>query len=205
MKSYRLYLLLPLLVLSPLWVNAAAYIKFEGIDGEAKDKDHKGWSDLSSVYMQTADHKGWSDLPSFSQGTARPGEGRGLATGKRDAASGLATGKRDAASGLPTGKRDAASGLPTGKRQHRPIRIVKPIDKATPMLAKALASGDSIGNVRIHRMVKNNERNLVLLNATVSAIETGAKTEQVTLNFQDIRQVDLRRMAGAKEKANKTK
>jgi type VI secretion system secreted protein Hcp len=26
----------------------AAYVKFEGIDGEAQDKDHKGWSDLLS-------------------------------------------------------------------------------------------------------------------------------------------------------------
>lgn len=26
----------------------AAYIKFDGVDGEALDKDHKGWSDLSS-------------------------------------------------------------------------------------------------------------------------------------------------------------
>lgn len=26
----------------------AAYIKFDGIDGEAQDKDHKGWSDLAS-------------------------------------------------------------------------------------------------------------------------------------------------------------
>lgn len=27
----------------------AAYIKFDGVDGECIDKDHKGWSDLSSV------------------------------------------------------------------------------------------------------------------------------------------------------------
>lgn len=26
----------------------AAYIKFDGVDGEAQDKDHKGWSDLMS-------------------------------------------------------------------------------------------------------------------------------------------------------------
>lgn len=35
----------------------AAYIKFEGIDGEAQDKDHKAWSDLAS----------------FSQGITQPG------------------------------------------------------------------------------------------------------------------------------------
>lgn len=40
----------------------AAYIKFDGIDGEAQDKDHKNWSDLGS----------------FSQGMTQPG---GAATG----------------------------------------------------------------------------------------------------------------------------
>jgi len=37
----------------------AAYIKFDGVDGEAQDKDHKNWSDLLS----------------FSQGMTQPGGG----------------------------------------------------------------------------------------------------------------------------------
>ena len=45
----------------------AAYIKFEGVDGEAQDKDHKGWSDLLS----------------FSQGLSRPGGGTTGATRRR--------------------------------------------------------------------------------------------------------------------------
>ncbi len=40
----------------------AAYIKFDGVDGEAQDKDHKGWSDIAS----------------FNQGLSQPG---GAATG----------------------------------------------------------------------------------------------------------------------------
>ncbi len=37
----------------------AAYIKFDGVDGESQDKDHKAWSDLMS----------------FSQGLTQPGGG----------------------------------------------------------------------------------------------------------------------------------
>ena len=37
----------------------AAYIKFEGVEGEAQDKEHKGWSDLLN----------------FSQGLTQPGGG----------------------------------------------------------------------------------------------------------------------------------
>ena len=35
----------------------------------------------------------------------------------------------------------AASGTPTGKRQHKPITITQPVDKATPKLAEAVATG----------------------------------------------------------------
>lgn len=37
----------------------AAYIKFDGVDGECKDKDHKSWSDIES----------------FQQGLSQPGGG----------------------------------------------------------------------------------------------------------------------------------
>lgn len=46
-----------------LTAQSAAYIKFDGVDGESQDKDHKAWSDLLS----------------FSQGVHQPG---GDATGQ---------------------------------------------------------------------------------------------------------------------------
>lgn len=46
---------------------AAAYIKFDGVDGESKDKDHQGWSDLLS----------------FSQGLHQPGGGKTGSTRQR--------------------------------------------------------------------------------------------------------------------------
>ena len=45
----------------------AAYIKFDGVDGEAQDKDHKGWSDILS----------------FGQGVRQPGGGSTGATRRR--------------------------------------------------------------------------------------------------------------------------
>ena len=45
----------------------AAYIKFDGVDGEAQDKDHKSWSDLSS----------------FQQGISQPGRGATGSTRRR--------------------------------------------------------------------------------------------------------------------------
>lgn len=79
---------------------SAAYIKFDGVDGESTDKDHKGWIEIVSVSEAVA-------------------------------------------------PRDAASGMPTGKRQHKPVTITKPVDKASPVLAKSLAEGKHLSNVTI--------------------------------------------------------
>jgi type VI secretion system secreted protein Hcp len=38
----------PGVILAPAATAAAAYIKFDGVDGEAQDRDHRSWSDLIS-------------------------------------------------------------------------------------------------------------------------------------------------------------
>lgn len=43
--------------------------------------------------------------------------------------------------------RDPQSGLATGRRVHHPVRIVKRIDKASPMLYQALTSGERFPEV----------------------------------------------------------
>jgi type VI secretion system secreted protein Hcp len=40
--------------------------------------------------------------------------------------------------------RDAATGLPTGKRQHKPLTIVKLIDRSTPLLYQALVTNEKM-------------------------------------------------------------
>ena len=46
--SSTLGLVAPAAALFVSHADAAAFIKFDGIDGESQDKDHKGWSDLLS-------------------------------------------------------------------------------------------------------------------------------------------------------------
>ena len=48
-----------------------------------------------------------------------------------------------------TSPRDPSSGLPTGKRQHKPFVIKKEIDKATPLLYKALVSNENLTEVTL--------------------------------------------------------
>ncbi|MEH6352588.1 Hcp family type VI secretion system effector [Pseudomonas sp. 3JA] len=45
--------------------------------------------------------------------------------------------------------RDPQSGQPTGPRTHHPLVITKVFDKASPLLLKALCSGESLSEVKI--------------------------------------------------------
>ena len=238
MKTTPLLRCMFVLVLTPLLAHSAAYLKFDGVDGESKDKDHKGWIDIDSMSYRAEGHKDWITIESFSQvihrdiaarnvqtprdatsgqATGKRERASGLSTGRRDAASGKSTGRREAASGLSTGKRDAASGLPTGKRQHKPIRVTKPIDKASPVLAKAMSNGSSIGNVTIQRVENGKTETLVLTNVMVANMQKARNSEHVTFTYEKIRQTANASVRGwdaknkqaiqgrAKEKANRTK
>ena len=46
----------------------AAYIKFEGVDGEAQDKDHKNWSDLGTFGQAIHQPGGGSTGPTRRRG-----------------------------------------------------------------------------------------------------------------------------------------
>jgi type VI secretion system secreted protein Hcp len=45
--------------------------------------------------------------------------------------------------------RDATTGLPTGKRQHQPFRVVKLINRASPVLLNVLATDERLTTVTI--------------------------------------------------------
>jgi type VI secretion system secreted protein Hcp len=71
--------------------------------------------------------------------------------------------------------RDAATGQATGRRQHKPVRIVKAIDKSSPLLYRAIATNEILPTVEF-RFRRTTEKGaevyykVTLTNASVSAI-----------------------------------
>lgn len=45
---------------------------------------------------------------------------------------------------------DLATGLPTGRRQHHPFRVVKLVNRGSPLLMQALASNETLTEVRLN-------------------------------------------------------
>ena len=75
--------------------------------------------------------------------------------------------------------RDSASGLPSGKRQHQPFRLVKLINKASPLLVNAIARNETFDLVEI---------TLWATDPTGSGIES----KLLTYSLSNARLVDLR-------------
>lgn len=71
MNTLRCLLAAILTVAAISSASAAAYIKFDGVDGEAQHKDHKNWIDVQSV----------ADVPAAPPTTREAGSG--MATGRR--------------------------------------------------------------------------------------------------------------------------
>jgi len=73
--------------------------------------------------------------------------------------------------------RDPASGLPTGKRMHKPLNILKEIDKTSPLLRTALVNNETITAfelkfwtlVSINGVEKQNYT-IRLINASIASI-----------------------------------
>ena len=78
--------------------------------------------------------------------------------------------------------RDVASGLPTGKRQHKPLMIMKELDKSSPLLYQSLVTNENITEWKLEfwtpqlaaRMGSGAEvqhYTIELMNANIASIE----------------------------------
>jgi type VI secretion system secreted protein Hcp len=135
----------------------AGYLRVIGpqgaLDGASKDPAHMNWIPVTSIVAgdlngdAIADRE--SSTPSVSEITATHatvgagGGGAGKASGKNTTMN-TGTGMSKAAA-----PRDAASGMPTGRRQHKPFVVMKELDKASPLLARACVSGERLKEVDV--------------------------------------------------------
>jgi type VI protein secretion system component Hcp len=133
------------------------------IDGASKDPAHMNWISISSVVAGDLNGDAMADREASAPSVSEIQSPRDLATGQ---ASGRKSGSiivRDSSSSAvresptkaSTGKtmvRESptlTSGMATGKRMHKPLTITKELDKASPLLAQACASGQHLKEVDV--------------------------------------------------------
>jgi len=86
--------------------------------------------------------------------------------------------------------RDTATGMSTGRRMHSTITVTKEIDAASPKLAAALNSNETLKQVVITFLGgsggEKTARRIVLTNATIVSVRKAGRNEQITLDYQAI-------------------
>lgn len=131
--------------------EAAAYIKFDGVDGEATDKEHKDWINLLS----------------FQQTISR---------------------ESSATSGSTRARSSAV---------FEDIVLTKQLDKSTPKLQEAIATGKVYPSVEFElaadyggsraTYLKYELKNVMVTSYSISGGADGVPTEQFSLNFEEIK------------------
>jgi type VI protein secretion system component Hcp len=128
------------------WAAFDTYIQIVGVDGASKEPAHMNWITVSSVVAQDLNADAQADreasAPSVSELTAKP-------TAAGAAKANIGSSSSGAGAGKVIESRDSASGLPSGKRMHKPFTITKEIDKSSPLLTQACASGKHFPEVDV--------------------------------------------------------
>lgn len=139
----------PLFLARTAWAAIDTFIRITGpngvIDGGSKDPAHVNWVAVSSVLGGDLNGEAMADQEAADKsksGTDSWSAPTKSAIGSQS--SGAGSGKVSAA--VP---RDAATGMATGKRMHKPFTITKEVDKASPLLMKACASGQHFPQVDV--------------------------------------------------------
>ena len=115
------------LAVSAAPANAAAYLKFDGIEGQAASSDKPRLAVL--------------EVQAWAWGAKDGAKGGNVEFEWKVEEGESAPPRPGGAEDIATAPAAAASGTPTGKRQHKPLTITKEVDKATPKLAEAVAKG----------------------------------------------------------------
>jgi type VI secretion system secreted protein Hcp len=133
-------------------INAAAYIKFDGIGGEAKSEGHEGWIEILS----------------FNQGIHKPKQGASGSTRRRSAA------------------------------VFGDLTVAKELDKSSPKLAEAVATGRVIPRVTLDVTVATERGEMTyyryeLTNVLVTSYQVSMDNPELlpmdsfSLNFEKIK------------------
>ncbi len=112
---------------------------------------------------------------------------------KGDSARMGATGGAIALTSVVRAPKDTASGMATGRRQHGTITIVREIDRASPMLAQALSTNESLRQVAITfqgagagaEKTKTAQK-IVMTNVLITGIRKVGSSESITLDYETI-------------------
>ncbi len=162
---------------APVQAAVNAYLKIEGVKGDARDARHKDWIEVNSWSFgvveqlnREAQEDRESSQPSVSELAARKAGGQHPL-------------------GATNARTGAVTGAATGRRRHEPIVITKEWGAASPQLFRACATGRHFAAVDIDVPSAGRMLHYHLTDVVVSSVQSSGgdrPTETITLNFTKI-------------------
>ena len=133
--------------LRPARAAVDTFIRITGpngvIDGGSKDPAHMNWVAVSSVLGGDLNGEAMADQAAADKSKSASDS---WSAPTKEAIGSQSSG---AGAGKVTAPRDMATGMASGKRMHKPFTITKEVDKASPLLMKACASGQHFPQVDV--------------------------------------------------------
>jgi type VI protein secretion system component Hcp len=163
-----------------------AYIRIPGLDGASKDPAHMNWITVASVVAQDLNGDAQADressAPSVSEVVVSK-SASGAGAGKAN----IGSSSSGAGAGKVAAPRDIATGQASGKRMHKPFTITKEIDKSSPLLAEACASGKHFQEVDVDLASGGKYKLMDAMISSVSKSSGGDRpTESISFTYQKI-------------------
>jgi len=173
------------------WAADTVYVRIVGgkapMDGASKDPAHMGWIAATSVAVGDLNGDGTADressAPSVSEATVS----------KSSPKANIGSQSSGAGAGKASTARDASSGMTTGKRMHKPFVIMKEVDKTSPLLKEACASGQHFAEVDVDVAASGKTMHYKLTDVFISAVNATSMsgggerpTESISFTYQKI-------------------
>ena len=173
------------------WAADTVYVRIVGgkaaLDGASKDPAHLGWIAATSVAVGDLNGDGTADressAPSVSEATVS----------KSSPKANIGSQSSGAGAGKVSTAREASSGMATGKRMHKPFVITKEIDKASPLLKEACASGQHFAEVDVDVAASGKTMHYKLTDVFISAVSVASMSsggdrpmESISFTYQKI-------------------
>jgi type VI secretion system Hcp family effector len=158
------------------------YIRLIGakgaLDGSSKDPAHVGW--ISGLSVVAGDLNGDS-MSDREIGSATSGAGSGKA----------ATAASKPGAGKTTTGGDVATGQASGKRMHKPFVIKREVDKTSPLLMKACASGELFSAAEVDLVENDRTVHYKMSDVIISSVSKGSSggdrpMESVSFTYEKI-------------------
>ena len=190
-RFFQGWAILLLIVGAPVFMTLSAsaavdaYLRIPDMDGASKDPAHLNWITVSSVVAQDLNGDAQADressAPSVSEVVVSK-SASGAGAGKAN----IGSSSSGAGAGKVSAPRDTASGLATGKRMHKPFTITKEIDKASPLLAQACASGKHFQEVDVDLASGHYKLMDVIISSDTRSSGGDRPMESISFTYQKI-------------------